>query len=68
VDQERLISLSEAAGLFGLSTTQLRLLARRGVLRATKVGKSWVTTPSAVASYIANERLRSRDPHKYKRG
>jgi hypothetical protein len=68
LDDERLISLSEASSLFGLSSAQLRLLAKRGVLRATKVGKSWVTTPGAVAEYMTNQELRSKDPHKHKRG
>lgn len=67
MDNERLISLTEAAAQFGLSATQLRLLAKLGRLRATKVGKSWVTTPSAVAEYLANSELRSKDPYKNKR-
>jgi len=68
VDDERLISLGEAAALYGLSAPQLRLLAKRGSLRATKIGRNWVTTPRAVAEYMANDVLRSKDPHKYKRG
>ena len=67
MEDERLISLTEAAALFGLSRSQLRLLAKQGRLRATKVGKSWVTTPKAVADYMANPEMRSKDPHKYKR-
>ena len=68
MDKERLISLSEAAARFSLSTAQLRLLAARGSLRARKIGRNWVTTPKAVADYMANDELRSKDPHKYKRG
>ena len=68
MDDERLISLSEASTLFGLSGAQLRLLAKRGRLRATKVGRNWITTPKAVADYMADEELRSKDPYKYKRG
>ena len=67
MDDARLISLSEAAGRFGLSHSQLRLLAQQGRLQARKVGKSWVTTPEAVADYLANVDLRSKDPLKYKR-
>jgi excisionase family DNA binding protein len=67
VDDERLISLTEAAALCGLTRTQLAWLARKGRLQATRVGKSWVTTPQAVADYMNNPDLRSKDPHKYKR-
>jgi hypothetical protein len=67
MDDERLISLSEAATLFGLSGAQLRLLAKRERLRATKIGRNWVTTPRAVAEYMADPDLRRRDPYKYKR-
>lgn len=67
MENERLISLTEAAALCGLSSAQLRLLARRGRLRAVRVGKSWVTTPQAVADYMANTELRSKDPLKNKR-
>jgi len=65
---ERLISLKEAAAQFGLSHSHLRLLARRGKLRARKIGQDWLTTPEAVAEYVLNRELRSKDPHKYRRG
>jgi len=67
LEQERLISLTEAAALFEISASQLRLLAKKGKLKATKVGKSWVTTPGAVAEYLKDAELRSKDPYKYKR-
>ena len=67
-EEERLISITEASALFGLSISQLRLLAKTGRLRAFKVGNSWVTTPAAVAEYLANAQLRSKDPYKHKRG
>jgi hypothetical protein len=67
LDDERLISLTEAAALCGLSRAQLKLLARTHRLRATKVGNSWVTTPRAVADYMADAKLRSKDPYKNKR-
>ena len=65
--EEQLISLKEAAATFGISQSHLELLARKGRLRAVKVGNSWVTTPAAVAEYLANLELRSKDPYKYKR-
>lgn len=63
----RYISLSEAAAQSGLSHPQLRLLARNGKLKAFKVGKTWVTTPEAVAEYMRDPELRSKDPLKNKR-
>ena len=56
-DKTRLISLPEAAELYGLSHSYLRTLARKGRLKAKKVGTSWVTTPEDVEDYI-----RSRHP------
>jgi len=67
LDDEPLISLKEAAARFELSYSQLRRLARLGRIRARRVGWEWLTTPDAVAEYLANPQLRSRDPHKYKR-
>lgn len=67
MDAERYISLKEAAARFGLSYSQLRRLARTGRIEARRVGWEWLTTPDAVARYLADPFLRSRDPHKYKR-
>ena len=67
LEDERLISLSEAAARSGLSATHLRHLAERGTIRATKIGRNWVTTAEAVAEYLANPELRSKDPYKHKR-
>ena len=67
MDGEPLLSLKEAAAQFPLSERQLRHLAQHGRLAATKVGRDWVTTATAVAAYLADAELRTRDPHKYKR-
>jgi Helix-turn-helix domain len=67
LDDERLVSLKDAAARFGISRSQLQLLARTGKLHAVKVGNSWVTTPAAVAQYLGNPTLRSKDPYKNKR-
>jgi Helix-turn-helix domain len=64
----QLISIKAAAARFPISETQLRLLARRGRLKATKLGRDWFTTEEAVATYLADTELRSKDPHKNKRG
>lgn len=57
-DKTRLISLPEAAGLYGFSPDYLRNLAQRGRLQAQKVGPVWVTTPQAMESYIASRQKR----------
>jgi hypothetical protein len=67
LDDDQLISLHDAAARCGISSAQLRLLARQGRLKARKIGRNWVTTPQAVADYMANVELRSKDPLKNKR-
>ena len=67
MDDERLISLTEAAARSNLSTGFLRKLCRSGKIRATKVGRDWVVTWLAVAQYLEDPAQRSRDPLKYKR-
>lgn len=67
VNDERLISLKEAATLSGLSADHLRRLAERGSLRAEKVARNWITTAAAVAEYMKDAEKRSKDPHKHKR-
>jgi excisionase family DNA binding protein len=62
------ITLKEAAARFPLSYAQLRRLARTGRLEAVRFGHEWLTTPAAVTAYLTDTRLRSHDPHKYKRG
>ncbi len=68
LDEERLISLSEAAAVSGLSLKHLGLLARQGKLRARKIGRNWVTTRQAVAEYLRDSFERSKDPYKHRRG
>jgi hypothetical protein len=66
LEGEKLISLKEAAALSGLSHSHLQLLARTGRLRARRLGTDWFTTPEAVAEYLNNPELRSRNPYKNK--
>lgn len=47
-----LISLTEAAERYGLTSTYLRQLAIKGRLKARKIGRNWVTTPADVEEYI----------------
>jgi excisionase family DNA binding protein len=58
------MSLREAAVQSGLSASHLRLLARTGRIQARKLGRDWLTTEAAVRAYLADERLRSKDPRK----
>lgn len=67
MEEERLISLKEAAARFRISQSHLQLLARTGRLEAKKMGRDWFTTAEAVAAYLSNPELRSKDPYKYKR-
>lgn len=67
MEAEQFISIKEAAAQFNISDAHLRLLARRSRLKAIKLGRDWFTTSDAVAAYLANTELRSKDPHKNKR-
>jgi excisionase family DNA binding protein len=58
------LSLREAAARTGLSASHLRLLARQGKLKAIRIGTYWATTEAAVLAYLADERLRKKDPYK----
>jgi excisionase family DNA binding protein len=57
-DKTRLISLPEAAELYGLSPSYLRALAQKGRLKAQKVGDRWVTCPQDVEQYIRSRQQR----------
>jgi excisionase family DNA binding protein len=61
------LSLREAAARSGLSASHLRLLARNGRISAEKLGRDWFTTEAAVLAYLADERLRTKDPYKRQR-
>lgn len=53
-DKDRLISMSEAAKIYDFNADYLARLARKGRLKAQKVGWSWVTTPADVEAFIAS--------------
>ena len=57
-DKNRLISLPEAAELYGFSHSYLRSIARNGRLQAQKIGTSWVTTPADIEEYIRSRKDR----------
>lgn len=57
-DNTRLISLPEAAELYGFNPQYLSRLAKKGRLRAEKIGNSWVTTRQDVEDYIRSRKKR----------
>ncbi|MGB1249003.1 MAG: helix-turn-helix domain-containing protein [Candidatus Promineifilaceae bacterium] len=54
--KKRLISLSEAAEIYDFNNDYLGQLARRGRLKAQKIGNSWVTTPNYVEDFIRSRK------------
>ena len=57
-DKGRLISLPEAADLYGFNADYLGQLARKGRLRAQKIGHTWITTPADVEEFIRSRQNR----------
>jgi hypothetical protein len=57
-DKSRLISLPEASEIYGFDQRYLATLARKGRLKAQKVGNTWITTPRDVEEYIRNRQKR----------
>ena len=58
VEKSRPITLAEAAKLTGFNHSYLTELARKGRLKATKSGGTWLTTIADVEEYIASRRKR----------
>jgi len=52
-NRNQFLSLSEASKMTPYSQEYLSLLARRGVIPGTKIGKNWHITPSALEAYQA---------------
>jgi Fic family protein len=59
-EENKLLSLAEAAKLTPYSQEYLSLLARRGLVAATKMGKDWHVTPKALEDYLRNVQHRNR--------
>ena len=57
-DKRRLISLPEAAQIYGFNPRYLAELAKKGRLQAQKIGNSWVTTPEQIETYIRSRQKR----------
>ncbi len=52
------LSLSQAASRYGFSSDYFRRLAEKGRLKASKVGRQWLTTSDAVESFIESREPR----------
>ena len=55
-DKTRLISLPEAAELYGFNPRYLGELARNNRLKAQKIGGVWITTPRDMEDYIRSRK------------
>jgi hypothetical protein len=58
---ERLIPLSEAAKLAGVTPEHLNLLARKERLRAQKIGRNWFTTKKWLDDYFNADHIKQDD-------
>lgn len=54
--KDRLISLADASALYGFKQAYLATLARKGRLRAQKLGSIWVTTLADMEAYISSRK------------
>lgn len=57
-DKTRLISLADAAAMYGFDQRYLATLARKGRLKAQKIGNSWATTPTDIEVFISSRQKR----------
>ena len=60
IDKSRAITLVEAAQLYGFSRNYLGNLVRKGRLKATKSGGTWLTTPADVEVFISSRKRRGK--------
>ena len=56
--KNHLISLADAAKIYGLNADHLRHLAQKGRLHARKIGNSWATTRADMETYIGSRKKR----------
>ncbi len=52
----KLISVTEAAEMSGLTPSYIRRLLRNEVIVGKKIGRDWFTTEEAVRNYLEQER------------
>jgi excisionase family DNA binding protein len=56
--KDELVTLSQAAALYGYSGDYLRRLAENGRLKARKIGHQWLTTSDDVAQFLTTRERR----------
>lgn len=56
-DKDRLISLADAAEIYGFNRYYLAQLAHRGRLKAQKLGGAWLTTPADMEEFIRSRQV-----------
>ena len=59
-DKTRLISLREAAELYGYNSAYLSELAKKGRLKAIKLGNSYATTIQDMEDYLQSRQRRGK--------
>jgi excisionase family DNA binding protein len=57
--QVELLSLKDASELSPYSPDYLNLLARKGKIRARKIGRDWLITKTDLADYLSRQRVES---------
>jgi excisionase family DNA binding protein len=60
----KLISVTEASEISGLTTSYIRRLLREGTIEGVKIGRNWLTTEEAIREYLSKERRRGRPRQK----
>ena len=56
--RDELITLSQAAELYGFTTNYLQKLLKRERLKGKKLGMQWFTTPANVEAFIKSREVR----------
>ena len=52
----KLISVTAAAEISGMTTSHVRYLLRNGEIEGVKVGRNWLTTEGAIREYLKKDR------------
>jgi hypothetical protein len=52
----KIMTLSQAGAILGLSPVTLRIQAEKGVLRAEKLGRDWIVTNGEVQRYATDHK------------
>jgi excisionase family DNA binding protein len=52
----KLISVTEASRISGLTTSFIRRLLREGKIDGVKIGRNWLTSKEAIREYLKQER------------